>query len=585
MSRLSYRLGWQTALGAVCMVASVALGGCTDPAAAALFRQPVPPAPYFLPAVQPSPAPHGPTPLPTPRPLVLSGPVTLAVTPGLPEEIAVPLLARLTQIGTVQATDGVYPLQLLDQPEAARTLLALVARRAAINPLAERFYAVVAPFATVPDDVTLAEIQARWRGQGSGPLLTAAGSRAMLAPVLGAGMVEEVNATRLLARLEAAPGSLGILPFDRLDPRFKVLTVDGVNLLDNHLDPDSYPLAVALEVQGEAAGPLADHLRGVVEPFSNRDSSRLTTLIMTGVTAMSRGTAAVMESYGYTYPAEVISATLAVADITHVSNEVPFLDDCVVNNTYNNLVLCSHTDYWAALDAIGTDIVGLSGNHVNDFGRDGARESIQFYRDQQIPIYGSGLNVEEACAPLRWEHHGNTFAFIAVLAFDPPTAWATEDEPGACYYYDHKEQVLERVRELSREVDIVSVELQYLEDYSPWPTDQQVVEFRELRDAGADLVTGVQSHVPQAWEPYGAADPGGPGTIVYGLGNLFFDQMWSWETRTELIARHTLYEGRVLSSEVLTTVLENYAQPRWATPEERTEILTRIFNAAPPRAD
>jgi poly-gamma-glutamate synthesis protein (capsule biosynthesis protein) len=304
---------------------------------------------------------------------------------------------------------------------------------------------------------------------------------------------------------------------------------------------------------------------------------------MTGVTAMSRGTAAKMEKKGYTYPAEIISATLKAADITHVSNEVPFIEGCVVNDTLNNLVLCSDHPYWAALEAIGTDIVGLSGNHVNDFGREGAQESLKFYRDRHIPVYGSGLNVEEACAPLLWEHNGNRFAFFATLAFFPESAWATETEPGACYFYDNYDRIVTAIKELSQQVDIVSVELQYLETYNPFPTDQQVVEFRALRAAGADIVTGVQSHVPQAMEPYGAGDPGGPGIIVYGLGNLLFDQMWSWETRTELMARHTIYQGRLLSTEILTAVLEDFAQPRWATPEERAEVLNRIFAAAPGR--
>jgi poly-gamma-glutamate capsule biosynthesis protein CapA/YwtB (metallophosphatase superfamily) len=104
-----------------------------------------------------------------------------------------------------------------------------------------------------------------------------------------------------------------------------------------------------------------------------------------------------------------------------------------------------------------------------------------------------------------------------------------------------------------------------------------------LRAAGADIVTGVQSHVPQAWEPYASGDDGGAGIIVYGLGNLFFDQMWSWETRTGLIARHTIYDGRLINSEVLTTVLEDYAQPRWAGADERAGILTSIFGGAPAR--
>jgi len=61
--------------------------------------------------------------------------------------------------------------------------------------------------------------------------------------------------------------------------------------------------------------------------------------------------------------------------------------------------------------------------------------------------------------------------------------------------------------------------------------------------------------------------------------------MWSWQTRTELIARHTIYRGRVISTEILTAVLEDYAQPRWATETERAALLRSIFAAAPARPD
>jgi poly-gamma-glutamate synthesis protein (capsule biosynthesis protein) len=450
----------------------------------------------------------------------------------------------------------------------------------------ERVYAAVVPFDRVTDDISLEELQLRWIGGGDGSLVTTRDVAPMLSPVLGNASVPAVDKSGLLATLEDSPSAVGIVPFDELDPRLKVLSVDGINVLSNQLNPDSYPLAVALDMRGNQADALVGLLARIVPgiaDLTNRDATRLTTVVMTGVTAMSRGTAARMEMQGMTYPAMVISDTLSAADITHASNEVPFLDDCVVDNTVNNLVLCSHTDYWQALEAIGTDIVGLSGNHVNDFGREGARRSLAFYRENGIPVYGSGLNDEEACAPLLWEHNGNTLAFLAFLAFGPPGAWATEELPGACYYYDHKDEIAELVQELAKTVDIVSVELQYVETYEPFPTNQQVIEFRELRQLGADIVTGVQSHVPQAIEPYGDGDDGGPGVIVYGLGNLFFDQMWSWETRTELIARHTVYEGRVLSTEILTAILENYAQPRWADVEERGQILMRIFGAAPPR--
>lgn len=523
-------------------------------------------------------------PTPTPEPILLNGPLTVALAAGLPEEWAGPLMSTLNKVEEVEAANGRYPLHLLDQTENAQVIIEAGAWGASEVALAQRFFAVVAPFDTIPDDITLEELQLRWQGQSSaGPLLGSSATVELLKPVLGAENAVTLVPGNLLSALEGTPNALGLLPFDELDPRYKVLYVDGVNLLSNEFDPTTYPLVSMLHLRGKESALLLPELTGIITPTTNRYDSELTTLIMTGVTAISRGTAAAIERNYLTYPATVISDTLAAADITHISNEIPFLDDCVVNNTENNLVLCSHTSYWEILEAVGTDIVGLSGNHVNDFGYEGARRSLAFYRDNNIPIYGSGLNVTEACEPLYWEHNGNTFAFVAALAFGPPSAWATDELPGACYYYDHKEKVLAMIEELAAEVDVVAVELQYLEVYQPNPTAQQVVEFREVRDAGANIVTGVQSHVPQAWETYGANEPGGPGTISYGLGNLFFDQMWSWETRTEQIARHTIYEGRIINTEILTAVLEDFAQPRWATPTERADILNSVFNAAPAR--
>jgi hypothetical protein len=519
----------------------------------------------------------------TPEPVVMNSPITVALAPGLPEEWASPLLNALNQIDQIQADNVIYPVMALDQADNAKLVIEAGPWGSAEVALAQRIFAVVVPFDTLTDDITQEELQLRWQGETDGVLLADNATIELLTPVLGEGEAVQVQPGDLLAALEDAPDAVGIVPFDQIDPRFKVLTIDGVNVLSNGFDPTTYPLISMLHLRGEMLAPLVLRLSRAVTPTTNRDASQLTTLIMTGVTAIARGTADAIERHYLTYPAAIISDTLAAADITHVSNEIPFLEDCEVNNTLNNLTLCSHTSYWEVLEAIGTDIVGLSGNHVNDFGRDGAIESLTFYHDNEIPIYGSGFNVEEACTPLRWEHNGNTFAFVAVLAFGPETAWATDELPGACHFYDYKEETLALVEELADEVDIVAVELQYLETYDPSPTFQQVEEFRELREAGADIVTGVQSHVPQAWETYGLRDPGGPGTISYGLGNLFFDQMWSWETRTEQMARHTIYEGRVINTEILTAVLEDFAQPRWATPDERIDILMRVFNAAPPR--
>lgn len=515
-------------------------------------------------------------------------PARVALDASIPPAYAAVIKNKLDEAIWIRTESGFRgPVSVASSIDRATTVIrvtdALTANFYRARPLVSQTFAVVAPFESVRDDISLTELQDRWSGRSLEPLYVYEDTAIGLSSILGAQRISTLSLERWQEFLDNAPDAIGILPFDLLSPKYKVLAVNGVNPLDNQLRFGDYALTSALVIEGGETEFVADLLRPVVGRHTNRDETRLTTLLMTGVTAMSRGTAAVMERRGYTYPAEVISGTLRAADITHISNEVPFLSDCVVNNTLNNLQLCSHFNYSATLRAVGTDIVGLSGNHVNDFGRAGARESLAFYRDNGIAIYGSGLNTAEACAPLRWSHNSNTFAFIAALAFEPRSAWATDTEPGACYYYTQKENLLATIRQLAQEVDVVAVELQYLEVYQPNPTPRQVIEFREIRDAGAHIVTGVQSHVPQAMEPYGTNDPGGAGIIVYGLGNLFFDQMWSWETRTELMARHTIYQGQIISTEILTAVLENYAQPRWTTPEERAALLQRVFNAAPAR--
>ncbi len=513
------------------LIALLALAACTTPAlptatpALPTATPALPTATPALPAATPA-LPTATSALPTATPApdhtatATPAALTVAIAAHAPPDLAAALQDRLRA-----ASVSGRRILLVTDSAAAANQVAMGQTPSPDDPLARRVYVVVAPFATVRDNITLNDLAERWQGQGDGPLFASADAAPALALRLGQPAAPPLPAAEMLDALAAQPGALGILPFDALDPRYKVIKIEGLDPLSNRFDPQTYPLTFDLTLTGPDAGLLRPLLAGAA-PLTNRDPSRLTQLIMTGVTAMSRGTAEKMEQKGYVYPARVISDTLAAADITHVSNEVPFIQGCRVNNTYMNLVLCSDYPYWAALEAIGVDIVGLSGNHVNDFGRDGARESIAFYRDRGIPIYGSGLNTDEACAPLLWQDHGNTFAFIAALAWWPETAWATDTQPGACYFYDNYDRILADIRRLSAEVDIVAVELQYHETYNPWPIPDQVAEFRDLRSAGADIVTGVQSHVPQA------VQPGADTVIFYGLGNLFFDQMQSWETRT-----------------------------------------------------
>jgi poly-gamma-glutamate synthesis protein (capsule biosynthesis protein) len=56
--------------------------------------------------------------------------------------------------------------------------------------------------------------------------------------------------------------------------------------------------------------------------------------------------------------------------------------------------------------------------------------------------------------------------------------------------------------------------------------------------------------------------------------------MWSLEVRQEFIDRYVFYDGRLLSVELMTALLEDWAQPRPMTPDERATFLGAMFKAS-----
>lgn len=449
--------------------------------------------------------------------------------------------------------------------------------------LAERIYVPVGRFATLSDEISAVDLLALWLGApepGVPSLAVDASAFAALSLLWGPPVQVEVlpGSAAVATALEPYPARLGVLPFDRLAPQVKALAMNGLDPTDNDFDAAEYPLALRfyLNAKLEAQERAAELLAAVAQAGrrTNRDPDKLTVLAMTGVTAMARMTALRMEQNGYDYPAVEVGPALAKADITHISNEIPFMPDCQVNPSENNLLLCSKPEYLEALRAVGVDIVGLTGNHLNDFGKDANLWSLQFYQDEGLPTYGGGANLEESLQPLLVEHNGNRLVFLGANQFGPEFAWAAVDWPGSTPYdLNQMAQAIADARS-TLDADLVLAELQWEESYDTLPILSQRQGLQAVSSAGADIVTGVQSHVPQA------VAFGEGGLILYGLGNFFFDQMWSQATREGLIARHTIYDGRHLSTQLLTTILEDFAQPRWTSQAEREALLRRVFTAS-----
>ena len=198
------------------------------------------------------------------------------------------------------------------------------------SPVGTWTYALAAPFRTVEDGVTLADLQAAWRGRPGGALaahslLATADTQRVFTALWGQPdpqRVRTVEAPNLLAEAER-DSAWAILPFDELEMRWKVLQVDGLSPLARGLG-QGYPLQVPLTLTGRRVPDVLPLVAANPAALTNRQEGRMTTVAMTGVTALVRATAKVMEAYGVTYPAKDIKGWLLDADLTHISNEVCF---------------------------------------------------------------------------------------------------------------------------------------------------------------------------------------------------------------------------------------------------------------------
>ncbi|HEY47508.1 MAG: hypothetical protein AMJ88_06370 [Anaerolineae bacterium SM23_ 63] len=486
--------------------------------------------------------------------------VRLWLSPALPRTLREPLedLANERKLG----------IELVDDPATAQVRVEPNPE----NPISTWIYAFVTPFPTVQDGGSLDGLRGVWTrvGSPSVQVFASASTAAAMEGVLGPtseGAVPILTEDVLLDRAWDARPSFAIVPFEALEPRWKVLEIDGVSPIRKTFDPNAYPLRMTFGLSGESSA-VAIIREALHWPATNRDPNRLTVVVMTGTTALTRSTAWKMDLYGASYPGELIGHWLAEADLAHVSNEVAFTETCPPPDPFQeDLLFCSSVRHLDLLKLIGVDLIELTGNHVLDWGEQAFLESLELFHQNGWVTFGGGIDLEASWVPALFEHNGNRLAFLGCNAAGPERAWATHSSPGAapCDF----DRLSSEIAYLRDEGYLTVITFQWAEGAIVTPA--QRAAFRDVVDAGALIVSGSQSHQPLGMEFYGSA------FIHYGLGNLFFDQMQSLRLRQEFIDRHVFYNGKHISTEFLTAILEDYAQPRPMTPSERASFLSDIF--------
>lgn len=395
-------------------------------------------------------------------------------------------------------------------------------------------FALTAPSFDPTLEVSLDRLRALWR---DGAIDATAETRAALATTLGpAGPVR------------AAAWS--IIPVGELDPRPAVISIDGAHPL---LGP----------------GALVVPLCGGTARVGNWNPAHLTTLVMSGTTALTGRTAERIDDHGVADTVRYIKPFFAGADLVHVSNEVAFVKDCKPRTGQKELVFCARDRYIALLEALGVSLVELTGSHLTDYGHRSLERTIDMYEARGWHWYGGGRTQLEATTPLLVEHNGNRLAFVGCNAVN---WWVKAIGQGSGTADCDWPRMVWTIQDLRRRgyTPIATVQHRELRTHTPAP--DLVRDLRSLAEAGAAFVEGSQAHVAHPWDVHHG------GYVHYGPGNILFAQYRDLQ-RDATVDKLFLYEGRLLTVAHLYTRTE-HGQPRLLDDRERTKFLGALARAA-----
>lgn len=166
----------------------------------------------------------------------------------------------------------------------------------------------------------------------------------------------------------------------------------------------------------------------------------------------------------------------------------------------------------ATLKGIGVNICGLSNNHIFDYGRTGALDTIQTLEQEGIAYTGFGNDYEDSRKNFIYTVDEEKLAIIAVCEHE--YSYALEDRMGSRPYDEY--DTMEDIRKAKDKCDRVVVIYHGGKEHCRYPSPRLHKLCRAMVRNGADVVLCQHSHCIGCYENYQG------GHILYGQGNFHF---------------------------------------------------------------
>ena len=219
------------------------------------------------------------------------------------------------------------------------------------------------------------------------------------------------------------------------------------------------------------------------------------------------------------------------------------------------------------LKELGVTVAGISNNHVFDFGKKGALDTIDALTSVGIDYTGFGKNYDDSRKNYTFEKDGERICVIAVCEHE--YSYALEDRMGSRPFDEF--ETMDDIRAAKATHDRVIVAYHGGKEHCLYPSPRLVRACRAMVRNGADLVLCQHSHCIGAYESYEG------GHILYGQGNFQFVSLVKKETWKTGLA--VCYDTKANTVEFIP-IRENDKETgiRLAVGEDKENILRGLAN-------
>lgn len=205
--------------------------------------------------------------------------------------------------------------------------------------------------------------------------------------------------------------------------------------------------------------------------------------------------------------------------------------ECAITESENNIMkfgpnLKAPIETAEMLKELGVTVCGLSNNHIFDFGKEGAIESINAIKAAGLDYTGFGENYEDSRRDYVFEKNGEKVCIIAVCEHE--YSYALEDRMGSRPYDEY--DTMEDIRAAKAKYDRVLVMYHGGKEHCRYPSPRLRKLCRAMAKNGADVVLCQHTHCIGAYEEYEGCH------ILYGQGNFQFAKLMDMESWDTLLA-------------------------------------------------